>query len=234
MQKPLSDLEILFHIKITDHALWEEALTHKSWAYFHPGEHAENNERLEFLGDAVLELVISTVLYKKYPKRKEGDLTLIRAMLVNKDKLAEVAEELKLSSYARVGYNIAERGMNTVLANMMEAVIGAMFLDQGMEKVSAFIQQYFLEDLERKVGNQDFKDAKSRLQEILQADFGILPEYRVLHEKGPAHKKIFRIGLFVNDQLLIETEGANKQDAELKAAEAALKDSLWQNYTSKN
>lgn len=221
-------IEQKLQVQIKNKELWKEALTHNSWLYFHSeSKNTKHNERLEFLGDAVLELIVSQVLYEKCPEKEEGELTLIRANLVNRERLTQIAKQLEIDKFILVGKNLSGKGFDTVLGNALESIIGALFLDSGFEKAFQFVNKNLLDDLNEKIKAKTYKDAKSNLQEILQEELGVLPEYRVLTEEGPAHKRKFKIGIFLNNNLLAFGEGTSKQEAETKAALNVLEKKLW-------
>jgi len=221
--KDLSALENKLGLKIKNKNLYYEALTHKSYLYFHPDHPYNHNERLEFLGDAIIEFIISWYLYRKFVRFQEGELTLIRASLVNRERLLKLAEKFELEKYMFIGENLNEKGLKTVLSNGVEALIGAIFLDNDLETVKKFIEDNFFEDLEEIVNKKLYKDPKSKLQEILQGKYKILPKYVVLKEEGPPHQKKFTVGLYIEDKLISVGEGENKQQAEISAASKALK-----------
>jgi len=209
-------------LKFEDKGLLEEALTHRSYLNENPTWHRSNNERLEFLGDAVLELVMTEELFRKFPKREEGKLTVLRAALVNSKSLYEVAREIGLDKELLLsrGENkdAAGKGRETISANAVEAVIGAIYIDQGYEASKRFIDNFIISKLDE-VAKNGGKDAKSLVQEYAQADFKITPRYEVLDESGPAHNRRFKVGLYFEEELKAEGSGTSKQEAELDAAE---------------
>lgn len=223
LEKAIVILSKKLNITIKNKILFFEALTHKSFLYFYPNYPYDHNERLEFLGDAILEFIISLYLFKKYPKFQEGELTLIRASLINRDKLKNVAHDLGLESLILKGKNINERGLRTVLSNTLEAIIGAIFLDNGLEITEKFIVNNILKDLDEIIEKKLYKDPKSKLQEIVQEKFKILPKYIVLKEEGPVHQRKFAVGVYLGDKLVSVGEGSSKQEAEIDAASKALK-----------
>ncbi len=220
-------LEEKFQIKIKNKNLWLEALTHKSWLFFHPDKNLRHNERLEFFGDAVIELVISWYLWQHYQDKEEGDLTLIRSELVSRDHLGAIAENLGLANFVLVGKNVKDKGLKTVLGNSLEAIAGAFFIDQGLEKAKEFIETNFLIDLNKIIETGLYKDPKSTLQEIFQEKFEDKPIYQIIEESGPAHQKKFKAGVFYKNQLLSKAEGESKQEAEEKAALKILTEQTW-------
>jgi len=221
--KDLSLLEKKLGLKIKNKSIYYEALTHKSYLYFHPEHPYNHNERLEFLGDAIIEFIISWYLYRKFIKFQEGELTLIRASLVNRERLLKLAEKFELEKFMFVGENLKEKGLKTVISNAVEALVGAIFLDNDLETIKKFIEDHFLEDFDEIISKKLYKDPKSELQEILQGKYKILPKYVVLKEEGPAHQKKFTVGLYIEDKLISVGEGENKQQAEISAATKALK-----------
>ncbi len=223
LDKAITILLSKLKISITNKLLFYEALTHKSFLYFHPDYPYGYNERLEFLGDAILEFVVSEYLFKKYPNFKEGQLTLIRASLINREKLLEIAEKLELEKLILKGPNIDEKGLKKVLSDAVEALIGALYLNSGLEFVKKFIEDFLLQYVDEIVEKGLYKDPKSLLQEIFQDRFKTLPKYTVLKEEGPSHQKKFIVGLFLEDKLISVGEGSNKQEAETQAAAKALK-----------
>lgn len=220
----LKNLEHKLGVVFKDKDFLRQALIHRSWLNENPDSGFENNERLEFLGDAVLELAVTEHLYKNYPN-PEGDLTNWRAALVNYVNLSEVALGLDFNGHLMLSRGETKdtgRARQVILANTMEAVIGAVYLDRGFEAVANFVRKNILCDLEKIIKNKLYKDAKSLFQEQSQDKFGITPGYRVLNETGPDHDKIFEVGVYLNEDMVGKGSGPSKQEAEQKAAEAAL------------
>lgn len=221
-----------FTFKKTD--LLKQAFTHRSYLNENHEWRLGHNERLEFLGDAVLELVVSEYLYKKYPNESEGLLTNLRASLVNAERLAEVSESLGFNNYILVSKGEAKDqgiGRRYILANTFEALIGAIYLDGGYKKCQEFIEKNLIEPhLEKIIKEGSYKDAKSLLQEKTQAEIGVTPAYKTLEEWGPDHAKHFRVGVFFNDELITEGEGSSKRVAEQEAAKKALEKEAWLNF----
>ena len=216
----MNNLENLF----SDKNLYQLALTHKSWVNEHAGTHL-HNERLEFLGDAVLEFIVSKEIYSRFPDKEEGYLTALRASLVNTVSLSEVAQELKLGEALLLSKGEEETGgrSNTsILANTVEAIIGALYLDQGIEEVEKFIDTNLLSNLDKRLSGT-LKDAKSLLQEYVQAQGLPAPRYDVVDEKGPDHAKVFTIEAVVSGKTLGKGKGKNKGEAAQAAAQIALK-----------
>lgn len=188
-------------------------------------EVAESNERLEFLGDSILSFVVSDHLYKAYPNFDEGILTNLRSLVVNTKSLAKLARQLDYGSHLMLSHGEEDSGgreNESILANTFESVIGALFLDQGIEAVKTFLFVVLIPEIETYVEKRVFKDPKSLLQEYVQARKQNSPVYKVLHEDGPAHAKQFTIGVFVGDTQVGEGTGKSKQEAEEHAAEQAL------------
>ena len=220
----LKTLEDKLGVVFKDKTLLKQALIHRSWLNENSDSGFENNERLEFLGDAVLELAVTEYLYKKY-SNPEGELTNWRAALVNYVNLSEVAVQLGFNEHLMLSRGEAKdtgRARQVILANAMEAIIGAIYLDQGFEAAYEFIKKNILSGLEYIIKNNLYKDAKSLFQEQSQEKFGITPSYRVLRENGPDHDKTFEVGVFLGDELAGGGSGPSKQEAEQKAAEDAL------------
>jgi ribonuclease-3 len=213
-------------IAFKDKDLIIEALTHRSYLNEYPKWNLPHNERLEFLGDAVLELIVTEALFRKFPTQPEGQLTVLRAALVNYQILARVAESLDLDDHilmSRGERKDTGRAREVILANAIEAVIGAIYLDQGFEKTRTFVEKFILIHLDKVLKTKSYKDAKSELQEIIQEKLKITPTYAVLGEVGPAHERRFTMGVYFDNQLIAEGGGLSKQDAEIEAAKNALK-----------
>ncbi len=212
-------------IKFKNLNLLTEALTHRSYINENPKWQLPHNERLEFLGDAVLELIVSELLFKKFPDAAEGQMTLLRAALVNYLKLAEIAKNINLKKFILMSRGEAKdssRAQEVILANAMEAVIGAVYLDQGFKVSEEFIKKSVFSHIEEVLENKTYKDAKSELQEIVQDKLKVTPSYKIISEEGPAHEKIFKSGVYFDGQLVAEGEGSSKQEAEVEAAKTAL------------
>jgi len=228
-----AELEKKIGIGFNDLKLVDMAFVHKSYMNEHRDLKSEHNERLEFLGDAVLELVVTEYLYKKYPEEEEGVLTNWRSALVKGKHLAEIASELELGLYlylSRGEERSGGRKKNYILANTLEALIGAMYLDQDYKTSHGFIDNFILKRLEEILEKGLHIDAKSRFQEIAQEVLGVTPEYRLSKEEGPDHNKIFVMGAYLGEELIAEGQGSSKQKAEQEAAAAGLKKQEWENY----
>jgi ribonuclease III len=229
--KNFSILEKKLELNFNNKDLLIEAFCHRSYLNEHPEFHLSHNERLEFLGDAVLELVVTEYLYKKYPEKNEGELTSWRAALVNAKTLGNLANELGLDEFLLLSKGEEkEKGKARlyILANTVEALIGAIYLDQGYEVVRNFVEKNLIErKLPEIIEKGLFKDAKTRFQEEAQERVKITPTYKVLEEWGPDHDKHFVVGVFLKDELVAKGEGSSKQEAEEDAANNALKIKGW-------
>lgn len=220
-------------ITFNDQGLLDTAFVHKSYMNEHRDLKSQHNERLEFLGDAVLELVVTEYLYKKYPEEEEGVLTNWRSALVKGKHLAEIASELDLGLYlylSRGEERSGGRKKNYILANTLEALIGAMYLDQDYKTAHSFIDSFILKRLEEILKKGLHIDAKSRFQEISQEVLGVTPEYKLIKEEGPDHNKLFVMGAYIGDEFVAEGRGSSKQKAEQEAAAAGIKAKKWENY----
>jgi ribonuclease-3 len=214
----------IFGVPMKDVELLLRAFTHRSYLNEHKKTVSEHNERLEFLGDAVIELVVTEYLYSKYSE-PEGILTNWRSSLVRTESIGAAATKLGFEEYLRLSRGEkrgSERARAQILANCFEAVIGAIYLDQGYDQAAEFITANILNTFEGILESGAWVDAKSQLQETTQSKVGFTPVYKVLSELGPDHDKVFEVGVFVEDKLLGKGEGPSKQAAQQKAAEAAL------------
>lgn len=220
-----AQLEKKIGYSFTNKGLLETALTHRSYLNEQRKRRFISNERLEFLGDAVLEFIISEWLYQQFPAYPEGKLTAVRSNLVKTSSLARVAHQLNLGEHLKMskGEKDSLGGKNpTILANALEAVIGAVYLDQGEATVRDFLKKNLTDTLNRLIAEGKLKDPKSLLQEKIQARAKGAPSYRVLQEEGPAHHKLFTVGVYLKNRLLATGNGKTKQEAEQNAAEKAL------------
>lgn len=210
--------------KINSQDLFEKAFTHRSFLNESKIK-IESNERLEFLGDSILSLVVSEYLYTYYPDYDEGILTNLRSQLVNTKSLGETARILGFGEHMRLSKGEIEsqgRENQSLLADSYEAFLGALYIEQGIEPVKQFIIDTLIPKAEEFIQKNDLKDPKSLLQEHVQAKKHSSPVYRVLKEEGPAHARIFTIGVFINNTISGEGKGRSKQEAEEYAAEQAL------------
>ncbi len=227
--KDFAKLEENLGIKFKNRDLLIQAFCHRSYSNENPNFYLDNNERLEFLGDAVLELIVTDYLYQNY-QDPEGELTVWRAALVNSQKLADIARSLEFEDYLLLSKGeIKDTGKarNYILANTFEAFLGAFYLDQGYEKTRKFVENKLLSQLPEILKEGIWRDFKSQFQEIAQEKMKITPNYKLLKEKGPDHVKHFTVGAFLNDELVSKGEGSSKQEAEEQAAQKALKTKNW-------
>lgn len=221
----LKNLEKKLGFVFKNQALLNEAVTHRSFLNENPEWPFPHNERLEYLGDAVLELAVSDFLFKKYPDVDEGKLTSYRAALVNYQMMARVAKEFGLEDFLLLSKGEAKdngKAREVILADSSEALIGAIYLDQGYEQAANFIANNVLPHLDQVIEEGLYQDPKSLLQEIIQEDKKITPTYRVIEESGPEHQKNFLVGVYFEDELIAEGPGTSKQEAERQAAEKAI------------
>lgn len=219
----LEKLEKKIGLKIKNPAIFYESLTHKSYLYLHPNHPYKDNERLEFLGDAIIEFVISHYLFVNFINLPEGEMTLIRASLVNRERLSEVALNLELDKFIFYNHKISEKGLKTILSDGFEALVAAIFLDNDLNTAYNFVVKYLTENLELIVKKKLYKDPKSKLQEYFQEKYKSLPKYDIIRTEGPEHQKKFVIGLYLEEKLIAIGEGNSKQEAEINAAKQALK-----------
>ena len=223
-------LEKKLGLKFKNKDLLVQAFTHRSYLNENPSFYLQHNERLEFLGDAVLELVVTEELYKKYPQKAEGELTNWRAALVNSKMLYYVSKDLDFNGFLLLSHGEAKelgKAREYILANAFEALIGSLYLDQGYKVCQSFIKKNLLARLPEIIEKGLFKDSKSHFQEEAQERVGITPTYKVLKEWGPDHAKHFIIGVFLDKELAAEGQGSSKQEAEVAAAKNALEIKNW-------
>jgi ribonuclease-3 len=221
----VGDLEKRVGVRFENADLLREALTHRSYLNEHPDWHLPHNERLEYLGDAVLELAITENLYHAFPDHPEGQLTVLRASLVNYQLLSRVASEMGLEQFILMSKGEradTSKAREVILANAIEAVIGAIYLDQGFDTTKKFAEKFVLPHLAEILKNRSYKDAKSELQEIMQERTKVTPSYKVLAESGPAHRRAFKVGVYLGEKQIGEGAGLSKQEAEVDAAKQAL------------
>lgn len=222
----LSQLEKKLGVIFKNKNLLKEALTHRSYLNENPSWPLPHNERLEFLGDAVLELAVTEILFSRYPASPEGELTAIRSALVNYQMLADIAKNMELGDYVFLSRGEAKdagKAREVILANAFEAVLGAVYLDTDYKSAKNFIEKAVMIRLDEVIEKKLYNDPKSLLQEIVQEKLRVTPTYSVLSEKGLDHAKIFKVGVFFNGDLIAEGEGSSKQEAEVEAAKNALK-----------
>lgn len=221
----IDNLQKIIGVRFKDQSLLQKALVHRSFLNEPPGKKLSSNERLEFLGDAVLSYVISKWLYQEYPDYPEGHLTNIRSNLVKTESLAEIAQNLKIGEYLLLSKGEEKSGgskNHSLLANTFEAIIGAIALDQGVDVADRLIRVMLLTRLEKTIKSGEFKEYKSVLQEKLQAKIKQSPIYKTIKEEGPDHAKTFTIGAYAQDKLIATGTGKNKKGAEEAAAKNAL------------
>ena len=229
MSDKFSELESKIGFSFKDKDLLLTALTHRSYLNENPGWRLDHNERLEFLGDAVLELVVTEYLFKNYPN-PEGEMTNWRAALVNANILSKITGEFDLNDYVLLSRGEAKdtgRARQYILANAIEALIGAIYLDQGYEPCIEFINRFVLKELPTIIEKRLYRDAKSSFQEMAQDKVGITPTYEVLKEWGPDHARNFEVGVFLEKELIGTGQGPSKQEAQQQAAEDALAKKGW-------
>jgi ribonuclease III len=229
-EKDFGKFEDIIGIKFTNKELLKQAFTHRSFLNEHKSLKGKHNERLEFLGDAVLELVITHHLYDSYPDKNEGDLTSIRSALVNATTCAKIAQKLEVNDYLLLSKGEAKdtgRARQYILANALEAIIGAIYIDSGYEKARDFIIREIAPLTEQVIKEELWADSKSKFQEKAQDIEGITPSYKTIKESGPDHDKKFTVGVFIGKKLIAEGEGDSKQDAEQLAARQALREKGW-------
>ena len=219
------ELEKILGLKISNSDIYLSAFTHRSYLNENRSFALPHNERLEFLGDAVLELVATEYLYRNYP-HPEGELTNFRSALVNYKMLSDIAKRLGFEKFLLMSRGEAKdtgRARQVILANCIEAVLGALYLDAGYQAATNFIAREILVELPKVIEGGSYVDAKSKLQELVQEKSGITPTYAVVSETGPDHNKLFVVGAFVGQQEVGRGTGPSKQEAELDAAKDALK-----------
>ncbi len=222
-QEDTEPLEQAVGHTFTDKQLLAQALTHRSFSNENNG--APHNERLEFLGDAILQFATTVKLYRLFPDEPEGALSVYRSLVVKTDFLMRVAERLKLREHLRVSEGQKKEMQNSatpVLADAVEALIGAVYLDGGLESAEKCVETHILMNVEEYLAETPFRDPKSELQEYAQREMQITPEYEVLSEDGPDHEKVFTVGVTVGGETIAKATGKSKQDGAQKAAQQAL------------
>lgn len=229
--KDIKLLEERIGIKFKNRDWLRQSVVHRSFLNENPHFELPHNERLEFLGDAVLEIIVTEYLFNNYPKTPEGDLTNWRASLVNSKMLSIIAEEIGLEDFLHLSRGESKdknsKARQYILANAVEALIGAIYLDQGIEKSSEFVTKYSLAKLENILANELYLDPKSKFQEKAQEVYKITPHYKVLSESGPDHDKIFEVGLYLADKLVTKGKGTSKQEAQVDAAAKGIEKKKW-------
>lgn len=226
----LSKLEEKLSLNFKNKDLLLQALTHRSYLNEQSSFKVGHNERLEFLGDAVLELVVTEELYLKFPEQPEGELTSFRAALVNAKMLSDVSVELELNEFLLLSRGEAKdmgRARQYILANAFEALVGAIYLDQGYDSAKIFINRVLLPRLDEVLEKKLYKDPKSLFQEEAQERVSVTPNYEVIKEWGPDHDKHFIVGVYLGQELVAEGEGPSKQAGQEEAARNALHIKGW-------
>ncbi len=219
------EVEKKLGLKFKNTDLLKNALTHRSYLNENRGENLENNERLEFLGDAVLELIISTELFVKYPNKTEGELTSIRSAIVRTESLAEESRRLDIGKHILMSKGEKDSGgadKDFILANTYEALLGAMYLDHGLKECKNFVKRTALKKLPKVINDELFIDPKTKIQELVQAKYKVTPTYQVVKEHGPEHDKSFTVTLKIGNKVIAEGSGLSKQKAEEDAAQKAI------------
>ena len=230
MKPEFSKFEKNIGIIFKNKELLKQAFTHRSYLNEHRDSELVHNERLEFLGDAVLELIVTEYLYKKYPDNSEGELTAYRSALVNAVTLSDAASKLEMNDYLLLSKGEAKdvgRARQIILANTIEAFIGAIFIDQGYETAKYFISNNIFNLIEKIIEEKTWLDAKSKFQEQAQDYESTTPLYKTLKEEGPEHDKQFTVGVYLGKHKIAEGTGKSKQEAEQVAADNALKARGW-------
>lgn len=228
--KDFSKLEQKLGLDFKNKDLLTQAFAHRSYLNENSDFKLDHNERLEFLGDAVIELIVTDYLYNQYPEKSEGELTNWRAALVNAKMLMSVAEELGFNDFLLLSRGETKelgKARAYILANTFEALVGAVYLDQGYKIADEFIKKYLTKKLSDIIQQGLYIDAKSQFQEEAQDKVSVTPVYKVLKEWGPDHEKRFVLGVYLGEELVAEGEGSSKQEAEEAAAKSALEVKKW-------
>ena len=226
----LSKLEEKLNFSFNDKNLLRQAFIHRSYLNENPGAGMSHNERLEFLGDAVLELVVTEELYSQFPEKPEGELTTLRAALVNSKMLSDIALQIGMNDFLLLSRGESRdmgRARQYILANTFEALVGAIYLDQGYEAAKKFLLSYVMPQLGEVLEKKLYRDPKSLFQEEAQERVGITPTYEVMREWGPDHDKHFIVGIYLKSELVAEGEGPSKQAAQEAAARLGLHAKGW-------
>ncbi len=230
MDKDFKELQKNLGIKFKNENLLKQAFVHRSYLNENPAFELGHNERLEFLGDAVLELIVTDYLYKNYPDLAEGEMTNLRAALVNAIMLSKISDKLNFNNFLLLSRGEAKeigKGRQYILANTFEAFIGALYLDRDYSEARDFIYKNLIPELNDIIEKKLWRDAKSLFQEAAQERAGITPTYEVLSESGPDHAKKFIIGVYLEKEMVAKGEGSSKNEAQQKAAENALTAKNW-------
>ena len=231
IQTDLVKLQHLLDVQFNDTSYLLTAVTHRSYLNEHREATWDHNERLEFLGDAVLELVVTDFLFKKYPDKPEGELTAVRSALVNTVSLAAASEKLGINDFLLMSKGEAKdvgRARQYILANTFEACIGALYLDHGYDTAAQFIANQLFAKTDEIVRKRLWQDPKSRFQELAQEHVSITPTYETIAQDGPDHDRVFTVGVYLKSDLVAEGKGRSKQEAEQAAAEKAVEAKGWE------
>jgi ribonuclease-3 len=226
----ISEFENKIGIIFKDKNLLKQAFVHRSYLNENRNFPIGHNERLEFLGDAVLELIVTDDLYRRFPDKNEGEMTSLRSALVNANTLYSVADKLGVNDFLFLSRGESKdtgRARLYILANTIESIIGAIYLDQGYEQAQKFVRDSIIPIVEEVISNGNVNDAKSRFQEKAQDKFSITPVYKTIKESGPDHDKKFTVGVYIGDEVIATGEGDSKQDAEQEAAKNGLEKKGW-------
>lgn len=226
----LSKLEAILGAEFDDKTILKSAITHRSYLNEHREATWDHNERLEFLGDAVLELVVTDFLFKKYPEKPEGELTAVRAALVNTVSLSAASEKLGVNEFLMMSKGEAKdegRARQYILANTFESCVGALYMDQGYDTAADFIARNLFPKTEEIVDKRLWQDPKSRFQELAQEHNSVTPTYDTVAQEGPDHDRVFTVAVFLRKEKVAEGKGRSKQEAEQAAAEAAIETKGW-------
>lgn len=227
----LEQLQTILGVQFKDTTILLSAITHRSYLNEHREATWAHNERLEFLGDAVLELVVTDYLYKKYPEKPEGELTAVRAALVNTNSLADASEKLGINKFLLMSKGEAKdegRARQYILANAFEATIGAIYIDQEYDAAKKFVAGRLFEKTDNIVEKRLWQDAKSRFQELSQEHSSVTPTYETVGQDGPDHDRVFTVGVFLRKEKVAEGQGRSKQEAEQEAAEKGIVAKKWE------
>ena len=230
MDKDFKELQKNLNVKFKNEDLLKQAFVHRSYLNENPAFELGHNERLEYLGDAVLELVVTDYLFKNYPDLAEGEMTNLRAALVNSQMLSQISDRLGFNDFLYLSKGESKelgRGRQYILANTFEAFTGAYYIDQDYSAAAKFITKNLLPELKDIIDKKLWRDHKSLFQEAAQERVSTTPTYEVLSESGPDHDKNFKIGVYLNKELVAQGEGSSKNEAQQKAAENALKLKNW-------
>jgi ribonuclease-3 len=223
--KDITKLEDTLRISFRDSVLLQQALVHRSYLNENPDFELQSNERMEYLGDSMLSVVVAEKLYKDYPDLPEGDMTKLRSALVRRETLSRIAQHLNLDDYLYLGRGeetSGGRAKQSILADTLEAVIGAVFLDQGFDTCRDLILRLYEGEVEKAVLDSLTADCKSQLQEVTQSRYHEIPEYHVISAEGPDHAREFIVEVVVGGRVIGKGRGSSKREAEQKAAKAAL------------